>query len=118
MSTTKKFRGVLEPDNTPLKWVIVKLPFDPAKAWPTRNRLRVKGTINGFAFRTSLFGSAQGGHLLLVNKQMQKGAGASVGSMAEIVLEPDLERTRHPRPARAGKAAQAAWPVKKDGMSS
>ena len=48
MSTQKKFRGVLQPDNTALKWVIVKLPFDPVKAWPTRNRMRVKGTINGF----------------------------------------------------------------------
>lgn len=91
MGTQKKFRGVLQPDNTPLKWVIVKLPFDPVKAWPVRNRLRVKGTINGFPFRTSLFGSAQRGHILLVNKQMQKGAKVSIGGLAEIVLEPDLE---------------------------
>ena len=91
MSAQKKFRGVLQPDNTPLKWVVVKVPFDPAKAWPNRNRLRVKGTINGFPFRTSLFGSARGGHVLLVNKQMQKGAKVRVGGMAEIVLEPDVE---------------------------
>jgi uncharacterized protein YdeI (YjbR/CyaY-like superfamily) len=91
VNTRKKFRGLLEPDHTALKWVIVKVPFDATKAWPARNRLRVKGTINGFAFRTSLFGSAQGGHVLLVNKQMQKGAKAAVGAMAEIVLEPDLE---------------------------
>jgi hypothetical protein len=91
VSTKKKFRGVLQPDNTPLKWVIVKVPFDPATAWPTRNRLRVKGTINGFSFRTSLFGSAKGGHVLLVNKQMQKGGRVAVGGLAEIVLEPDLE---------------------------
>ncbi|MGB0123947.1 MAG: YdeI/OmpD-associated family protein [Silvibacterium sp.] len=91
MSAQKKFRGVLQPDNTALKWVIVKLPFDPVKAWPTRNRMRVKGTINGFPFRTSLFGSAQNGYFLLVNKQMQKGAKVAVGGLAEIVLEPDLE---------------------------
>ena len=94
MSTQKKFRGVLQPDNTPLKWVIVKVPFDPAKAWPTRNRLRVRGTINGFPFRTSLFVSAKDGHILLVNKQMQKGGGVTLGSMAQIVLEPDLEERR------------------------
>lgn len=94
MSTQKKFRGVLEPDNTPLNWIIIKVPFDPAKTWPVRNRLRVKGTINGFPFRTSLFGSKQNGHVLLVNKQMQKGAGVALGSLAQISLEPDLdERT-------------------------
>jgi uncharacterized protein YdeI (YjbR/CyaY-like superfamily) len=87
----KKFRGVLQPDNTALKWVIVKVPFDPAKAWPKRNRLRVNGTINGFPFRTFLFSSAKHGHILLVNKQMQKGARVAVGGVAEIILEPDLE---------------------------
>ncbi|HTV57180.1 MAG TPA: YdeI/OmpD-associated family protein [Terriglobia bacterium] len=91
MGTQKKFRGVLQPDNTPLKWVIVKVPFDPVKAWPTRNRLHVKGTINGFPFRTSLFGSAKDGHVLLVNKQMQRGGKVFVGGQAEVVLEPDLE---------------------------
>ena len=91
MSAQKKFRGVLEPDNTPLNWVIVKIPFDPAQAWPVRNRLRVKGAINGFPFRTSLFGSKKDGHVLLINKQMQKGAGVTLGSLTQIVLEPDLE---------------------------
>jgi len=91
MGARKKFRGVLRPDGTALNWVVVKVPFDPAKTWPERNRLKVKGTINGFPFRTSLFGSARGGHVLLVNKQMQKGAGVRVGGMAEVVLEPDLE---------------------------
>ena len=96
MNASKNFRGLLEPDHTNLKWTIVKLPFDPVKAWPARNRLRVRGTVNGFAFRTSLFGSAQGDHYLLVNKQMQKGANAAVGSMVEIVLEPDLEERTTP----------------------
>jgi uncharacterized protein YdeI (YjbR/CyaY-like superfamily) len=87
----KSFRGVLEPDHTALKWVIVRVPFDPTAVWKVRHGLRVKGSINGFGFRTSLFGSAEGGHVLLVNKQMQKGARVSVGVAAEIVLEPDLE---------------------------
>ncbi|MFZ0663442.1 MAG: YdeI/OmpD-associated family protein [Acidobacteriaceae bacterium] len=87
----KKFRGVLGPDGTALKWVIARVPFDPTTAWPERNRLKVRGTINGFPFRTSLFGSAKDGHVLLVNKEMQKGAKVAVGGMAEIVLEPDLE---------------------------
>jgi uncharacterized protein YdeI (YjbR/CyaY-like superfamily) len=91
VSMKKKFRGVLEPDHTALKWVIVKLPFDATKVWTTRKGLRVKGTINGFPFSTSLFGSAQGGHVLLVNKRMQKGGKVAVGGMAEIVIEPDLE---------------------------
>ena len=92
MSAKKRFKGTLERLRGNLGWTIVRLPFDATKAWPERNRFRVKGTINGFAFRTSLFGlSDGGGQMLLVNKQMQKGAHVSLGGPADIVLEPDLE---------------------------
>lgn len=92
MGTRKSFRGILEAGQpSGLNWTIVRVPFQPADAWPVRNRLRVKGTINGYPFRTSLFGSSQDGHVLLVNKAMQKAAGAALGSMVNIVLEPDLE---------------------------
>jgi uncharacterized protein YdeI (YjbR/CyaY-like superfamily) len=91
MSTRQRFRSLLKPDGTNLKWVIAQVPFAPAKVWKTRNRMRVKGTINGFPFRTSLFGSAEKSYVILVNKTMQKGAQAYVGDMAEFTLEPDLE---------------------------
>ena len=81
-------------------------PVFTGKVWKTRNRMRVKGTINGFAFRTSLFGSAEKGYVVLVNKTMQKGAQAYAGEMAEFTLEPDLEAQRD-RPAGAGEASEA-----------
>ena len=88
----KSFRALLEPDGTRLRWTIARIPFDIKKAWPERRGLRVRGTINRFAFRTSLFPDPRGaGHILLVNKKMQTGAGARPGERAAIVLEPDLE---------------------------
>ncbi|GGG63725.1 YdeI/OmpD-associated family protein [Edaphobacter dinghuensis] len=112
MSTSKKFRGLLEPYSK-LNWVIVRLPFDVAKTWKTRNRLHVKGTVNGFAFRTSLFGSAQDGHFVLVNRQMQKGAGAVVGGMVEIVIEPDLEERKTSIPTELAKLLKQHGALKK-----
>jgi uncharacterized protein YdeI (YjbR/CyaY-like superfamily) len=109
----KKFRGGLQPDNTPLNWVIVKVPFDPAKAWPTRNGMRVRGTINGFPFRTSLFGSASGGHVVLVNKQMQKGGKVGVGETADVVLEPDLEERSAAVPVELDKILSQNRALKK-----
>ncbi len=91
MSGQRQFRGVPERDGTRLNWTVVRVPFDPTQAWPRRTGLRVRGTINGFAFRTSLFHSRRLGYLLLVNKAMQRGAGAAPGSVAQIVLEPDLD---------------------------
>lgn len=113
MSAQKKFRGVLQPDGTALKWTIVKLPFDPVKAWPRRNRLRVKGTINGFEFRSSLFGSAKNGYILLVNKQMQKGGKVTTGCLADIVLEPDFYKRPATIPAELEKLLKQERGVKK-----
>jgi hypothetical protein len=91
-STAKTFTAVLEPLRNDLGWVIARIPFDVEKAWPERRRLRVRGEIDGFAFRTSLFAASDGqGHFLLVNKKMQAGAKATVGERVRIRLEPDLE---------------------------
>jgi hypothetical protein len=91
-SAARSFRATLEHDGTRLKWVIVHIPLDVAKVWGSRGRLKVKGEINGFAFRTSLFPTGQGGHTLLINKRMQAGAKAGVGSVAQFRLEPDTEK--------------------------
>jgi uncharacterized protein YdeI (YjbR/CyaY-like superfamily) len=54
--------------------------------------LKVRGEINGFAFRTSLFPTGKGYHYLLVNKRMQVGSGARSGTVALFRLEPDTEK--------------------------
>lgn len=79
------------------------VPFDPTKVWAKRQRLRVRGTINGFAFRTSLFRARDGHYILLVNKKMQKGARVRSGAVAEVVLEPDLEERPQTTPAELEK---------------
>jgi uncharacterized protein YdeI (YjbR/CyaY-like superfamily) len=87
----KLFQGTLERMRSRLNWTVVYIPFDVAKLWGSRGQFRVKGQINGFEFRTSLFPTGQGGHILLVNKKMQKGARAVAGTIARFELEPDTE---------------------------
>jgi len=55
-----------------------------------RGRVKVRGEINGFPFRTTLFSDGKGGHTLLVNKKMQAGARVVAGMSANFRLEPDL----------------------------
>ncbi len=90
-SPAKSFRATLERIQSRLGWTIIRIPFDVAKIWGTRGQLRVKGEINGFAFRTSLFPARGGGHILLVNKRMQKGGDVRQDMSAQFRLEPDLE---------------------------
>jgi len=91
-SPAKSFRATLERDGTNLKWTIIRIPFNVEKLWGSRGMLKVKGEINGFAFRTSLFPTGKGGHTLLINKRMQAGAEAVVGTTAQFRLEPDAEK--------------------------
>ena len=90
----KSFKATLDRGAGRLNWVIARIPFDVSKVWGTRAILRVRGSINGFAFRTSLFPTGDGRHVMLVNKKMQVGAKAAVGAAARFTLEPDTaERT-------------------------
>lgn len=86
----KTFEALLEKDTNNLGWTIIRLPFDVGKVWGSRGRIKVKGEINGFPFRTSLFPTGKGHHIVLVNKKMQRGAKARLGMSAKFRLEPDL----------------------------
>ena len=88
----KSFKATLERlQASNLGWVIIRIPFDVRKVWSVRGRLRVKGEINGFPFRTALFPTGKGEHFLLVNKRMQAGGDVRPGGTAHFSLEPDLE---------------------------
>jgi uncharacterized protein YdeI (YjbR/CyaY-like superfamily) len=87
----KRFDARLERLRSRLNWIIVRIPFDAAKAWGLRGQIKVRGEINGFAFRTSLFPTREGWHFLLINKRMQNGARAVEGGVARFQMELDSE---------------------------
>ena len=110
---SKSFTATLELLRSGLGWVIARVPFDVAKTWGTR-RPKVKGEINGFQFRTTLFPTRAGGHFVLVNKRMQRGSGAIPGSVAKFRLEPDSDERTVNAPAElkramAGDRALRRW---------
>jgi uncharacterized protein YdeI (YjbR/CyaY-like superfamily) len=112
-TASKSFKASLEILRSGLGWVIARVPFDVAKTWGTR-RPKVKGEINGFPFRTTLFPARTGGHFVLVNKRMQAGSGTVPGSVAQFRLEIDAEKRTVIVPpelkrAMAGDRALERW---------
>lgn len=89
--SAKSFEAMLERMPSRLNWVIAYIPFDVAKRWGKRGQLRVRGEINSFEFRTSLFPTGRGSHFLLVNRRMQRGGRVKAGMRAQFRLEPDTE---------------------------
>jgi uncharacterized protein YdeI (YjbR/CyaY-like superfamily) len=89
----KSFKTTLERMlDSRLGWVIIRIPFDVSKTWGTRAKVRVKGEINGFEFRASVFPTGKGYHSMLVKKSMQAGANASPGDTAHFRIEPDTAK--------------------------
>jgi uncharacterized protein YdeI (YjbR/CyaY-like superfamily) len=109
----KVFKATLERINSPLKWVMVRVPFDAGKAWGKRGQLKVKGEINSFAFRTSLFPDGNGGHRLLVNKQMQHGAKAAPGMAARFRIELDTAVRTVTMPEELKRAMSGDRPLRR-----
>ena len=86
----KSFRAKVYSVGPKGHWTCMKLPFSVDKEFGARGRLSVRGTLNGYKIRTSIFPDGKGTHFLLVNKQMQKGAGGiEPGDTIQVTLRPD-----------------------------
>jgi uncharacterized protein YdeI (YjbR/CyaY-like superfamily) len=100
----KRFRATLERLQGNLGWTIARLPFDPDTAWKKMVRRRVVVELAGQSYRTSLFPfSTEKGYFVLVNKQMQKAAGATLGSKVDLAVAPDLEEREPEMPPELAK---------------
>jgi hypothetical protein len=109
----KRFRVLLENDQTSEATGIC-IPFDVEKVFGTRARVPVRGTINGFPYRSSI--SPMGGrHFMAVNKTMREGAKVKGGETITVVMERDDEPRVITPPKdfasalRASREAQAFW---------
>jgi hypothetical protein len=89
-------------------------PVDVIEWFGTRARVPIRGTINGFPFRSSLMpcGNAR---MMPVNKALRDGAGVKPGDVVEVVMERDQEERRVEAPPELeremakSKKAQAQW---------
>ncbi|HXZ29412.1 MAG TPA: YdeI/OmpD-associated family protein [Terriglobales bacterium] len=85
----KKFRGKLQEMGPGGHWTALRVPFNVEKVWGSRARVSVRGNINGFAFRNSVFPDGKGVHYMMVNKALQAGAGAKPGESVAVAMAPD-----------------------------
>ena len=89
-------------------------PFDVVKVFATRARVPVRGTINGFPYRSSLMPMG-GCHRMVVNKTIRDGAGVQARDTVTVVMERDEEERKVAAPPALkkemarNKAAQERW---------
>jgi hypothetical protein len=89
-------------------------PFDVKQVFGTIARVPVRGTVNGFPFRSSLMPMG-GCHYMAVNRTMREGAGCKAGDTVSVVMERDSAPRVVEIPAvlkqalAKSKTAQANW---------
>jgi hypothetical protein len=81
-------------------------PVDVVEYFGARGRVPIRGTINGFAFRSSLMPMG-GCHMMPVNQALRKGAGADAGDVVDVVMERDQEERTVPAPGLERELAKS-----------
>ena len=114
-SPTKRFRALLEKDRAGGAATAIVVPFDVQKVFGARARVPVRGTINGFPYRGSIFPTGDGKHYMVVNAKIRAGANLSGGETVSVTMGRDEEpRTIEPsadlaRAIKANKQARMTW---------
>jgi hypothetical protein len=96
------------------EWAALKPPFDVAEVFQRKGRVPVRGTINGFPFRSSLMNMGEG-HMMVVNAQLRAGAECKAGDTVAVRMELDVEKRTVELPAalkkiiNSGPKAKEAW---------
>jgi hypothetical protein len=65
------------------------LPRKESESFGVRGRVPVVGTLNGHAFRSSIFPIGDGTHYMAVNKSLRESAGVGAGDRVQVVMEVD-----------------------------
>ena len=116
-ATTLKFKVKLGGAGKYGKVAYFNPPFDVLQTFGTTGRVAIKGAINGFPFRSSLF-QMGGPHFMVVNRQLCAGAKCDVGDTVAVVLERDDKKRVVALPPflkkviasdKTAKAAKANW---------
>ncbi len=108
-----KFKAGVEEMSDKGSWAMVRFPLNVSKKLGTKARVSVKGSVNGFAIRTSAFPNGDGSHHIMFNKEMRAGAKADIGDTVLVEVEVDGKERSPLVPPELKKAIDANAPAKK-----
>lgn len=89
-------------------------PFDVPTVFGTKARVPVRGTVNGYPFRSSLCNMGSG-FFMVVNKEMREGGKCRAGDIVDVVLQRDRDERVIDVPAEikkvmaSNKTAEKTW---------
>ncbi|MCC7262224.1 MAG: DUF1905 domain-containing protein [Candidatus Latescibacteria bacterium] len=96
-------------------WAFVVLPKEVSATLPRRGRTTVEGTLNGHGFQATLEPDGQLSHWLGVDRALLAAAGAAIGDVVALAIQPVAQEPEPEVPADLREAlaacpeARAVW---------
>lgn len=91
MSMAQKFQTFLFRPEGVGTWTYADIPAEVSKSFGSRGQIKVKGTIEGVPFRSTLMAGGDGAHFLVVNAAVREKCGKAAGDAVQVELEQDCE---------------------------
>lgn len=88
---SREFDTVLIKPETVGTWTFFIIPFNVEEVFGQKNHVKVRGSINGIEFRSSLTPRGDGNHYMVVSKSTLEAAGITRGDTIHVIMEPDNE---------------------------
>jgi len=66
-------------------------PFNVLKEFGTKARVKVRGTINGYRYRSSITPMRRGEHWMVVNREIRQATGVKAGDTVTVIMKQDNE---------------------------
>ncbi len=84
-----KFQAVLERPEGVGTWTYLAIPFDASSKYGSRGQTKVKGTIDGALYKSTLLPRGDGKHYLVVPRPIREKIGVGVGAQVTVIMEMD-----------------------------
>lgn len=69
----------------------ITIPFDVREVYGTRGQVKVRGTIDGYPFRSSIAPLGGGRHYMVIKKEIRQAIGKEAGDTVKVIMEQDTE---------------------------